>query len=81
MTMGKNTYFRPAGHVLVPAAAIGSLSVLLASGLGALGILSRVNLAISKLVSQGKPAAGRSAGVRRGAGGERRAKKRSRTRQ
>jgi hypothetical protein len=54
--MGKNTHFRPAGHVLVPVAAIGSLSVLLAAGLGALGILSRVNLAISKLVSQGKPA-------------------------
>ena len=56
MTMGKHTYLRPAGHVLVPAAAIGSLSTLLAAGLGALGILSRVNLAVSKLISQGKPA-------------------------
>lgn len=44
----------PVGHVLVPAAAIGSLSILLAVGLSVLGILDRVNLVISHLVSRGK---------------------------
>ena len=44
---------RPNGNVLVPAAAIGSLSILLAAGLSVLGILDRVNLLIARAVSQG----------------------------
>jgi hypothetical protein len=43
---------RPAGHVLVPAAAIGSLSILLAAGLTALGILDRMNGLIADLLLQ-----------------------------
>lgn len=39
--------------MLVPAAAIGALSVSLAAGLDALGILEAVNRMISKLVSEG----------------------------
>jgi hypothetical protein len=46
----------PVGHVLVPAAAIGSLSIVLVAGLGLLGILLRVNLGIMKIVTQGKAA-------------------------
>lgn len=44
---------RPDGHVTVPAAAIGGLSIVLAAGLGALGALERVNGAIAGLVSRG----------------------------
>ena len=40
--------------MLAPAAAIGSLSILLAVGLSALGILDQVDLVISHLVSRGK---------------------------
>jgi hypothetical protein len=54
--MGKSSHPRPEGHVLVPAAVIGSLSILLAVGLSALHILDRVDLAIGKWMSQGKPA-------------------------
>jgi hypothetical protein len=43
----------PEGHVLVPATAIGALSVLLAVGLDALGILGAVNQMIAKGVSHG----------------------------
>jgi hypothetical protein len=43
----------PEGHVLVPAAAIGALSVLLAAGLEVMRILEPVDRMISKLVSQG----------------------------
>ncbi len=39
--------------MLVPVAAIGALSILLAVGLSALGILDRINLVISHLVSRG----------------------------
>ena len=45
---------RPPGHVLVPAAAIGSLSIVLAVGLHALGILDHLNAVISKWLSEGK---------------------------
>ena len=44
----KNSHPRPAGHVRVAATAIGSLSILLAVGLGLLGILARVNGLIAK---------------------------------
>ena len=54
--MGKPSHPRPEGHVLVPAAVIGSLSILLAVGLSALRILDRADLAIGSLMSQGKPA-------------------------
>lgn len=37
---------QPAGHVLVPAATIGALSMLLVVGLHALGLLARVNDAV-----------------------------------
>lgn len=53
MTMPKILHPRPDGHVPVPAAAIGSLSVLLAAGLGVCGILDQVNPVIAKLVAQG----------------------------
>lgn len=50
----KSPHPHPVGHVLVPAAAIGSLSIVLVVGLALLKILSRVNLLISGLVSQGE---------------------------
>jgi hypothetical protein len=53
--MGKTAHPRPDGHVLVPAAIIGSLSTLLVVGLSALRILDRADLAIAKWMSQGKP--------------------------
>lgn len=52
--MNKRSHPHPVGHVLVPAAAIGALSILLAVGLSALGILDRVDLVVSHLVSRGK---------------------------
>lgn len=42
------------GHVLVPAAAIGALSILLVAGLDVLHVLEPVDRMISKLVSQGR---------------------------
>ncbi|MEO5916879.1 MAG: hypothetical protein ABIS50_21805 [Luteolibacter sp.] len=45
---------RPAGHVLVPATIMGSLSLLLVAGLSVLGIMNRLDLLISKMVSHGK---------------------------
>ncbi len=42
---------RPPGHVLLPAAAIGSLSIVLAIGLQSLGILSRLNAAVARSLS------------------------------
>ena len=45
---------RPLGHVLVPAATIGSLSIMLAVGLDALGILNHLNDLITKCLSEGK---------------------------
>lgn len=56
MTMRKNPQPHPVGHVLFPAAAIGSLSVLLAVGLSLLGIMARVDRVISMLMAQGKQA-------------------------
>lgn len=45
---------RPAGHVRVPAAVIGSLSILLAVGLSAFGILDRVNGMVGKAMLAGE---------------------------
>lgn len=44
----------PPGHVLVPACAIGSLSIILAAGLFSLRVISRINGAISTSLSDGK---------------------------
>lgn len=54
MSKGKTNKPRPEGHVLVPATAIGSLSILLVTGLAMLGMLDRVNWLISKIVGSGK---------------------------
>jgi hypothetical protein len=43
----------PAGHVLLPAAAIGGLSVVLAAGLELLGVLVGMNAVIARMVSRG----------------------------
>ena len=48
----KNHPKQPAGHVLVPVAAIGGLSMVLAAGLELLGILDRTNTNIARLVSR-----------------------------
>ncbi len=45
---------RPSGHLLVPAAAIGSLSILLAAGLSVIGMLDRLDLLIAGLVAREK---------------------------
>jgi hypothetical protein len=50
----KASDIRPLGHVAVPVAVIGSLSILLAVGLDLLGILGRLNEAVLEKVSQGK---------------------------
>jgi hypothetical protein len=42
----------PVGHVILPAAAIGGLSMVLAAGLELLGTLTRMNAVISILVSR-----------------------------
>lgn len=44
---------RPDGHVAVPAAAIGGLSIVLAAGLTALGAIDRVNASVAGWVSRG----------------------------
>jgi len=41
----------PPGHVLPPAVAIGSLSIVLAAGLQSLGILNRINAAVARSLS------------------------------
>lgn len=56
MMLNEEAQVNPVGHVLLPAAAIGALSILLVAGLSLLGILQRVNLLISTLVSRGKSA-------------------------
>ncbi len=44
---------QPAGHVILPAAAIGGLSMVLAVGLEFLGVLLRMNAMIARGVSRG----------------------------
>ena len=51
--MAKNIPQLPAGHVLVPTVAIGSLAVLLVAGLGLLGLLDRMNAAVAALMKSG----------------------------
>lgn len=46
---------RPAGHVVVPAVAIGALSILLAAGLEWLGSLGVLNAGIVRWLAEGKP--------------------------
>ena len=53
MTRHKTTHARPSGHVLVPAALIGALSLVLAVGLSLLGVLDRANAGIAGLASRG----------------------------
>jgi hypothetical protein len=43
----------PAGHLLLPTAAIGGLSLVLAAGLDLLGVLTQVNAGIARIVSRG----------------------------
>lgn len=54
MSASESPLPRPPGQVLVPAAAVGSLSTLLVIGLHFLGVLDRMNLVIAAAVSQGK---------------------------
>lgn len=51
--MEKSTSIRPAGHVLVPAAAIGALSMLLAAGMHLTHTLDRLDDLITRSVSKG----------------------------
>lgn len=48
----KTSHHRPNGHVVVPAAAIGGLSIVLAAGLDLLGLIERINAGIAGLVSR-----------------------------
>lgn len=52
--MAKSQSIRPRGHVLVPAAAIGGLSVLLAAGLEAIRMLDRLDAFLAGLISKGE---------------------------
>ena len=52
VTPKKSQRPRPPGHVLVPAAAIGGLSLVLATGLEALGFLKRLNTEIAAQFSR-----------------------------
>lgn len=52
--MSKNSPLLPAGLVALPAAAIGSLSILLAAGLSLLGIIDHVNASVNRIMMQGK---------------------------
>ncbi len=54
MTRDKPPHPRPTGHVIVPAAAIGGLSIILVLGLELLKVLDRLNSGIARLVSQGE---------------------------
>lgn len=53
MILKKAPHPHAEGHVLVPAAAIGALSILLAVGLDVLRILEPLDRMVSKLMSQG----------------------------
>ncbi|MEX1114739.1 MAG: hypothetical protein WEB53_05785 [Akkermansiaceae bacterium] len=46
---------RPVGHVLVPAAAIGTLSIILAAGLELLGSLDVIDGGFANWLAEGKP--------------------------
>lgn len=49
----RSRHSHPAGHVLLPAAAIGGLSMVLAAGLELLGVLAGVDAVIARMVSRG----------------------------
>jgi hypothetical protein len=53
VTREKTPQHRPDGHILVPSAAIGGLSMALAAGLAALGPMEKLNQSIATLVSLG----------------------------
>ncbi len=53
MNRDRQNNTRREGHVLVPGAAIGSMSLILAAGLELLGFLERVNQLIAGFVSRG----------------------------
>lgn len=53
VTRDPSPHPRPAGHVILPACAIGGLSVLLAAGMEMLGAHRHMNAVISTLVSRG----------------------------
>ncbi len=53
VTRNQTSHARPDGNVTVAAAAIGSLSTLLAAGLSMLGTLDHLNAAITGMVSRG----------------------------
>lgn len=50
----KNIQLRPTGHVLLPASAIGGLSVVLAVGLALLGMLDRMDAGIAAMLTAGQ---------------------------
>ena len=52
MSRVKSNHFRSSGHVLGPVITIGSLSMILASGLEMLGFLNRANTEIARLVAR-----------------------------
>jgi len=54
--MAKTESIRPEGHVLVPAAAIGGLSAILAAGLEAIHMLDRVDTFLADSISKGATA-------------------------
>jgi hypothetical protein len=49
----KSPHPQPAGHLLLPTAAIGGMSLALAAGLNLLGMLAQVNAGIAHIVSRG----------------------------
>ncbi len=49
------SHSRPVGQVLVPAMAIGALSILLAAGLELLGSLGALNAGLARWLAEGKP--------------------------
>lgn len=53
MSHEKTPHHRPEGHVLVPSAAIGGLSIALAAGLALLGPMGKFNQSIATIVSRG----------------------------
>ena len=53
VTRPPSAHLRPAGNIRIAAAAIGGLSILLVLGLAALGVVSRMDSLVGRLVSRG----------------------------
>ena len=53
VTRHTSTHQRPAGNIRLATAAIGGLSILLVAGLGALGVIGRMDSLVGRLVSRG----------------------------